>query len=83
MDMWGFTLTFIALGKIQEYEMDNYGEITSDLSDAEHLANMLLYVLGDEALLKMLDVSETYSKSVRATDELNEAILKEIEDFSF
>lgn len=39
-----------AVAKIVEYEKDNFGEVTTDLSDAEKVANMLAYILGEEAL---------------------------------
>ncbi len=41
---------FEAIEKIKNYEQDNFGQVTTDFSDAEKVANMLAYVLGEELL---------------------------------
>lgn len=41
---------FKALDKVVNYERDNFGEIYTDIADAERLASMLVYVLGEEFL---------------------------------
>jgi hypothetical protein len=42
--------TLAAVGKIHQYETDNFGEVTTDLSDPEKVVNMLVYILGEELL---------------------------------
>ena len=41
---------FNAIDKIKEYEQSNFGEVTTDLSSSESVANMLAYILGQEIL---------------------------------
>ena len=41
---------FWAIGKIWEYEKDNFGEIYCDFSDAMKVMNMLYYIIGEEAM---------------------------------
>src|ERR1019366_6221995 len=42
--------TFAAIGKVRDYEKDNFGEVSTDLSDSEKVCNMLAYVLREELL---------------------------------
>lgn len=39
---------FEALDKVQTYEKENYGEVFTDLSDPEKVANMLYYIESQE-----------------------------------
>ena len=41
---------FEAIEKIKEYEEINFGEVSTDFSNEEKVANMLAYVLADEIL---------------------------------
>ena len=41
---------FEAIEKIKDYEQLNFGEVSTDLSSSENVANMLAYVLADEIL---------------------------------
>ena len=41
---------FNAIDKIKEYEQFNFGQVTTDLSSSENVANMLAYILGEEIL---------------------------------
>lgn len=41
---------FNAIEKIREYEQSNFGEVSTDLSNSENVANMLAYILGEEVL---------------------------------
>lgn len=86
---------FNALGEIQEYEKDNFGEVLTDLGNASAVANMLYYILGDNFLNESLDfyrVLEEVSEALgleedlwneEATEEVNKAIVKRLkEEFS-
>ena len=42
--------SFDAIGRVQEYEQDNFGQVTTDLSDPEKVVNMLVYILGEEIM---------------------------------
>ena len=39
-----------AINLIKDYELFNFGEVSSDLSNSEDIANMTAYVLGEEIL---------------------------------
>lgn len=41
---------FDAIGTIQAYENEQFGEVTTDLSDPEKVVNMFAYIVGEEAL---------------------------------
>jgi len=41
---------FGSINLIKEYEQDNFGEVTTDFSEAEHVANMYAYIKGEELL---------------------------------
>ena len=42
--------TFNAIEKIKDYEESNFGQVSTDISDPEKVANMLAYILGEEVL---------------------------------
>ena len=44
---------FDALNKVQMYEVYNFGEVTTDSSDPEKLANMLYYIKSEEYLYSL------------------------------
>ena len=41
---------FNAIETIREYEESNFGEVSTDFSNSENVANMLAYILGEEIL---------------------------------
>lgn len=83
---------FNALGEIQEYEKDNFGEVLTDLGNASAVADMLYYILGDNFLNESLDfyrVLEEVSEALgleedlwneEATEEVNKAIVKRLKE---
>ena len=56
---------FNAIDKIKEYEQDNFGEVSTDLSSSESVANMLAYILGEEILFN----NDTYNLFTRFHNE--------------
>jgi hypothetical protein len=69
---------FNAIGEIQEYEESNFGEVTTDLSEAEHVCNMLAYIYGERLLGDLSTVSDNWDEDL--TEELQAEILAELED---
>ena len=69
---------FKAIKKIQIYEQNNFGEISTDLGDPEEIINMLYYIIGEEVLLEMMDGVEVWEKhwDNRANEEINSKILQ-------
>ena len=41
---------FEAIETIKDYEQSNFGQVSTDLSSSENVANMLAYILGEEIL---------------------------------
>ena len=68
--------TFEAIRTIQNYEKDNFGEVTTDLSNSEKVCNMYVYIVGEELLHKSEHLYEIWDK--HATDEDLEIIIKEL-----
>jgi len=73
-----------AIAKVREYEMDNFGEVYTDISNPEKLVNMLYYIIGEEVLWEMLDDSKTWNEywDYRADEETNTEILKELKKWA-
>lgn len=81
---------FNALGEIQEYEKDNFGEVLTDLGNASAVADMLYYVKGEEFLFETLnfnrvleEVSEDFFGNTdlwneQAEEEYNKAIVNRL-----
>ena len=73
---------FEAIRKIQEYEKDNFGEVLTDLSDPEKIANMFYYIIGNEAIQDLYEYSETFLENENscATVENSDQIIKDIDE---
>jgi hypothetical protein len=41
---------FNAIEIIKDYELDNFGTVNTDFSEAEHVCNMYTYILGEELI---------------------------------
>ena len=74
--------TFEAIRKIQEYENDNFGEVFTDLSNPEKVANMLYYIIGNEAIQELYEYSPTFleNENDSATAENNDQIIQDINE---
>ena len=51
---WLSDQVFDIIEYIKEYEEDNFGEVTTDLSNPEKLVNMYVYILGEKILYEVL-----------------------------
>ena len=56
---------FEAIETIKEYEQSNFGQVSTDLSNSENVANMLAYILGEEILYN----NDTYNLFNRFSNE--------------
>tara|TARA_Y100000361_G_C11161432_1_gene347622 strand:+ start:3384 stop:3773 length:390 start_codon:yes stop_codon:yes gene_type:complete len=65
-----------AIRMIQEYEEENFGECTTDLSSPEKVANMFAYIVGEE----ILNESEHLQDSTKWDDLLDKADLARIRE---
>jgi len=68
---------FAAIEKIKQYEQDNFGEVNTDFSDSEKVANMFAYIVGEEALNDCKTLSDNWDKQL--TDKQLDKIKKELE----
>jgi len=56
---------FNAIETIKNYENDNFGQVSTDLSSSENVANMLAYILGEQILYN----NDTYQLFTRFNNE--------------
>ena len=56
---------FEAIETIKDYEQSNFGQVSTDLSSSENVANMLAYILGEEILFN----NDTYKLFTRFNNE--------------
>ena len=47
---WLGSDAFDCIHEIQEYENDNFGRVTTDLSEPERVVNMYVYIIGEQIL---------------------------------
>ena len=53
--MWCEDEAFNIIGFIKEYELDNFGELYTDLSEPERVVNMYVYIIGEEIIENVID----------------------------
>ena len=68
---------FEAIGEVEEYEKDIFGEVTTNLGNSEAVANMWAYIKGEEALNKCVTLADNWD--ARLTDKQLDAIKSELE----
>ena len=69
---------FAAIDKIKKYEQDTFGEVTTDLSKAENVVNMLVYILGGEILRNSKVMQD--NRNENWNEELLKEFLNELEE---
>lgn len=68
--------TFDAIEKVKNYEQGNFGQVSTDLSDPEKVANMYAYIVGEEVLQKSKTLQDNWDKKLTKQD--LKKILKEL-----
>ena len=78
----GFNLYVYDNSPERQYENDNFGEVLTDLSDPEKIANMLYYIIGNEAIQDLYEYSETFLENENncATVENSDKIIQDINE---
>ena len=75
---------FDVIRAVQEYEQDNFGEVNTDLGDAEKVANMYAYIRGEEL---MDDIIQDYRRDRindrKRSDRNNNKMFDSDNDFKF
>ena len=49
-ERWMENRVFEIIDVVKEYEEFNYGELTTDITEQEHLLNMYVFIVGEEVL---------------------------------
>jgi protein-tyrosine phosphatase len=72
---------FEALELVQNYEMDNFGEVYTELSNPEKLINMLYYIIGDDVVCEMNEIDEFNDNwDYEADEETNKVIIEKMKE---
>ena len=71
---------FNAIEKIKTYEQDNFGEVSTDLSEPEKVVNMFAYIVGEEILRESETLQDAWERTLEKSD--LDAIAKEIGEVS-
>jgi len=71
-----------AIEEIQTYEKTHFGRTYTDFSNPEHVANMLYYIIGEEALYELMDGIDEFCDNWDnlADEETNTRILEAIKE---
>lgn len=75
MENWGGA--WACIRQVQEYEEDQFGEVNTDLSCPEKVANMVAYIDGQELLNGLDSLQERWDEELEQAD--IDAILEELE----
>ena len=59
---------FDAIEMIKDYEQSNFGEVTTDLSEPEQVANMLVYIIGEFVLSESDHLKEKWDDKLTSDD---------------
>lgn len=68
---------FEAIEVVRDYEKFNFGELLTDITNPEKLANMLWYIIGEEVISEIDSITGDYWNEW-ADKESNERVLTEI-----
>ena len=71
---------FNAIEKVKTYEQDNFGEVSTDLSEPEKVVNMFAYIVGEEILRESETLQKAWGRTLEKSD--LDAIAEEIGDVS-
>ena len=59
---------FSIIDAIKDYEESNFGEVTTDFSDPEKVANMYCYIKGEEILQQAITLQGKWDESLNRQD---------------
>ena len=70
---------FKAIRIVQSYEIENFGEVTTNLHSPENLLNMYIYIMGDEILSQTKSLTEKWDEKLSFED--IDKIIAELKSF--
>ena len=74
---WLGDKVFDVIEVIKEYEQDNFGQVSTDLSDPEKVVNMYVYIVGEEILQESDTLRDKWDKKLDDSD--IDVVIKELE----
>ena len=57
---WLENQVFKVINFIKEYEIDNFGEVTTDFSSSEKVVNMYVYIIGEDIVHEYKEKNNLY-----------------------
>ena len=66
---------FGAIEKVRDYELGNFGEVYTDVTNPEALVNMLYYIIGEEVISDMYDIAAFNNNWNNYADEETNAVI--------
>ncbi len=78
-EQWLAGEVFSAIGLIADWEKDNMGEVTTDFSDAEKVANLTYYLLAEKVLQESKHLEKLCEEGTELQIEDLDAIADELE----
>jgi len=64
---WMGSKSFDIIDFIKTYEQDNFGQVSTDLSDPEKLVNMYAYIIGEDIVSEYRNTREQELEELKAT----------------
>ncbi len=55
---WMGSKAFDIIEVVKEYEQDNFGEVTTDLSSPEKVVNMYAYIVGEQVVANFMEAQQ-------------------------
>ena len=62
------TGVFNGIGIVRDYEIDNFGQISTDLAEPENIVNMLVYIAGEEVLMASDLINQKWNERLNQDD---------------
>mgnify|MGYP003127344731 CR=1 FL=1 len=72
---------FDAIEKIKDWELETWGEVTTDFSEPEKVANILAYIVGEELLARCEYFNEWHSRGLQMNIERNKILIEQLKNF--
>jgi len=69
---------FDVIGEIQDYEKSEFGEVTTDLSSPEDVANMLEYIIGTKVMDILKSINKYYDNKLDDKSDEEGKTVKEV-----
>ena len=76
LERWGGT--WKAIHRVKNYEEAMFGEVSTDLSDCEKVANMIAYIEGESVLMECKTIERCWDKRLSDDDIID--LIQELEN---